>query len=139
MIAATAANDNTVGNPTGGGASAYITVATMMEWIPTAKSYPKMKSMYTREACATGIDIMGDFPDFVENTHHWDDFMNIASGVAKWGAPLWHAGLNAGVNKLVELAPRYEKIFRMGGNLAHKGVDALAGRGGKKGGKRGRA
>jgi hypothetical protein len=128
MIAMTAANDNTTGNPTGGGASCFITVATMLEWIPNAKSYPKMKSMYTRENCADGIDIMGDMPDFTANDAHWDQFLNIASKVAKWGAPVWHAALNSGVNKLSEMFPKLAGVFKAGGGLAHKGVDMLGGK-----------
>jgi len=125
IIAATAANDNTAGNPTGGGASAFITIATMLEWVPLVIWYPKTKSKFSKEACAGGIDIMGDFVDFTGNSVHWADFVNFASRVAKWGMPIWRAAIDVGQTALAQHNPALAKGL---GDAARAGVNALANR-----------
>lgn len=106
IIACTANNDNTAGNPTGGGASCFLTVATMCEWIPPVVCYPKQRSNFDRDSCADGIDFMGVFPDFTDNTYHWSDFVTHAAAITPYAAPVLRAAIDAGTNKLASWNPK---------------------------------
>lgn len=124
IIAATAANDNTSGNPTGGGASCYLTVATMIEWIPPVSCYPKVKSVYTRQACETGIDFAGNFPDFTDNTYHWQDFVMDAAKVVDFGAPLARSLVEATGAKIGSLKG-FKNVGKAFNTVGQKGITAV--------------
>lgn len=124
MIACTAANDNTSGNPTGGGASCFLTVATMIEWIPPVGCYARQKSLYSREACADGIDMAGNFPDFTDNDSHWEQFVDFAARAANLTAPVLRAAIEAGTTKLANINPKLAGIAKGLNTVGQRAVSA---------------
>lgn len=139
IIACTAANDNTVGNPTGGGAACYLTVATMLEWIPPVSCVEVRMSEWTRNDCAAGCDMLGMFPDFTSNDTHWSEF---ASQVFKTaGAPILKAAIRSGGDWLAKKFPSSRNVVNWMQTAGNGAVDAVVkelGGSRKRGGKRAR-
>lgn len=123
IIACTAANDNTTGNPTGGGAACYITVATMLEYVPPVSIVETRMSEWSREACAAGADALGYFPDFTSNDKHWSEFATEAFRLA--GAPILHAAINSGSKWLASKFPKAETPIKYIASAGHGAVDAI--------------
>jgi hypothetical protein len=124
IIACTASNDNTAGNPTGGGASCYLTVATMLEWVPPVSCVEVRMSEWTRDACAAGCDALGFFPDFTSNDKHWSEFA--ADAFRSAGAPVLHAAINSGRDWLAKKFPSAKGPLRWLASAGHGAVSALA-------------
>jgi hypothetical protein len=128
----TCLNDNTSGNPSGGGAATFAVLATNLEWIPLVRWYPKTKSEYSTEACAKGIELMGDFPDFMGNAVHWADVANAASKIAKWGVPIWRAAIDVGGTAIEKHNPALAAGFRKIAGAVVDRIDASNPRGRKR-------
>lgn len=124
IIAMTATNDFTTGNPNGGGCVAAATWGILFEWLCPVSIYTQEVSEYTTAACQIGIDAVGKFPSFTDNDSHWDKFLAYSAQVADHGMPLWNALIRTGEGKLAKLTN--PKIAGAVGNLARRGVKALA-------------
>jgi len=125
VIAATTMNDNTAGNPSGQGASGYITISVMMEWKTLDDWTPTDKPHETSVAWRDALEKLELFPDATGNAWHWQDFLGGIAKVAKWGAPVWRAAIEAGGSALDKWDPALGSAGRALGNAGLKAAQNL--------------
>jgi hypothetical protein len=133
VIAGTTMNDNTPGNPSGQGASGYITISVMMEWKTLDDWTPTDKPRETSVAWRDALEKLELFPDAMGNAWHWQDILGGIAKVAKWGAPVWRAAIEAGGTALDKWDPAIGNAGRV---IGQKALNAAQNAGGKGRGKR---